>query len=125
MSDVVLQGELSGLPFVELLQLAVGKREKLKIEVFDAAQLFGEVYLDGALLLDARVEVLTDLPALGALLRLSEGHFRLLREISPRAGTLNRSLDDALFACAGFEDAEPNPSRKTLSSLPPISDPSE
>jgi len=122
MTDIVLEGELSGLPFVELLQLAVGKRECLKIEVFDAAQLFGEVYLDGALILDARVDTLVGLPALGALLRLSEGRFRLVREAVSRTGTLNRSLDEALFACAGFEDAEPNPMRKTISSLPPVTD---
>lgn len=120
MREVVLEGQLSGHPFVEVLQLAVGKRQPLKIELLDAAQLFGEVYLDGPLLIEARVDQLRGLHALSAMLRLSEGSFRVVHERCLVAGSLQLSLDDALFDCARLEDEEPNEARKTLSSMPPF-----
>lgn len=119
MSDVVIEGELSGHAFVEVLQLAVGKREQLKIELFDAREVFGEVYLDGFTVLDARVDVLTGLSALGALLRLSEGHFRVVRECIDRPARLNRSLDDALIDCADHEDEPPEGTSRCITSVPP------
>jgi hypothetical protein len=119
MAEVVIEGELSGHAFVEVLQLAVGKREQLKIELFDAREVFGEVYLDGFTVLDARVDVLTGLSALGALLRLSEGSFRVVREPLLRPARLNRSLEDALLDCAGLEDLPPESSSRTITSVPP------
>src|SRR3954451_22395849 len=119
MNDVVIEGELSGHAFVEVLQLAVGKREQLKIELFDAREVFGEVYLDGVTVLDARVDVLTGLSALGALLRLSEGHFRVVREPLLRPGRLNRTLDDALMDCADLEDLPADRASRTITSVPP------
>jgi hypothetical protein len=119
MSDVVIEGELSGHAFVEVLQLAVGKREQLKIELFDAREVFGEVYLDGFTVLDARVDVLTGLSALGAMLRLSEGHFRVVRECLHRPARLNRSLDDALIDCAGHESEPPHSTSRCITSVPP------
>lgn len=122
MNDVVLEGELSGHPFVEVLQLAVNKQEQLKIELFDQAQLFGEVYLEGTLLLDARVDVLFGIEALSAMLRLNEGRFRVLRQAAPHQGSLNRTLDAALFACASLEDSEHDERRTTMLSMTPPSD---
>jgi hypothetical protein len=119
MRDVVVEGELSGHAFMEVLQLAVGKREQLKIELFDSREVFGEVYLDGLTVLDARVDVLTGLSALGAMLRLSEGHFRVVREPLQRPGRLNRSLDDALLDCAGEEDSFDVHTSRTITSVPP------
>ena len=119
MGDIVIEGELRGHAFVEVLQLAVGKREQLKIELFDASQVFGEVYLDGMTLLDARVDVLTGLSALGALLRLSEGRFRVVREPLQRPARLNRSLDDALLDCADLEDGGAEPEGRAITSVPP------
>jgi hypothetical protein len=119
MGDVVIEGELSGHTFVEVLQLAVGKREQLKIELFDASEVFGEVYLDGLTVLDARVDVLTGLSALGALLRLSEGRFRVVREPLQRPARLNRSLDDALMDCADLEDETVQRASRTITSVPP------
>jgi hypothetical protein len=119
---VVIEGELSGHAFVEVLQLVVGKREQLKIELFDASEVFGEVYLDGMTVLDARVDVLTGLSALGAMLRLSEGRFRVVREPLQRPARLNRSLDDALLDCADLEDLEDLPTdraSRTITSVPP------
>lgn len=122
MNDVVLEGELSGHPFVEVLQLAVNKGEPLKIELLDQTQLFGEVYLEGTLLLDARVDVLVGIQALSALLRLNEGHFRVLRQATSHQGSLNRRLDAALFACASLEDRESDERRTTILSMVPPSD---
>ncbi|MFT3927963.1 MAG: DUF4388 domain-containing protein [Myxococcales bacterium] len=119
MSDVVIQGDLSGHAFVEVLQLAVGKRERLKIELFDASQVFGEVYLDGMTVLDARVDVLTGLSALGAMLRLSEGQFRVVREALQRPARLNRSLDDALIDCANGEGEIHESTSRCITSVPP------
>lgn len=119
MGDVVIEGELSGHAFVEVLQLVGGKREQLKIELFDATQVFGEVYLDGLTVLDARVDVLTGLSALGALLRLSEGRFRVVREQLQRPPRLNRSLDDALLDCADLEEESTQRATRTITSVPP------
>jgi hypothetical protein len=119
MGDVVIEGELSGHAFVEVLQLVGGKREQLKIELFDATEVFGEVYLDGLTVLDARVDVLTGLSALGVLLRLSEGRFRVVREQLQRPPRLNRSLDDALLDCADLEAESAQRARRTITSVPP------
>ncbi len=119
MSDVVIEGDLSGHAFVEVLQLAVSKRERLKIELFDAREVFGEVYLDGLTVLDARVDVLTGLSALGAMLRLSEGHFRVIRESLQGPARLNRSLEDALIDCADHESEPPQITSRCITSVPP------
>ena len=120
MGDVVIEGDLSAHAFVEVLQLAVGKREQLKIELFDAREeVYGEVYLDGLTVLDARVDVLTGLSALGAMLRLSEGYFRVVRESLQRPARLNRSLDDALIDCADHESEPPQITSRCITSVPP------
>lgn len=119
MREIVVEGELSGHAFVEVLHLAVGKREQLKIELFDAREVFGEVYVDGLTLLDARVDVLEGLPALGALLRLSEGQFRVVRETLDRPGRFNRALDEALIDCASQEEEEAEHRSRAITSVPP------
>jgi len=119
MGEAVLEGELSGHSFVEILQLSVNKKEKLKIELFDVASPFGEVYLDGATLLEARVDALSGIPALGAMLSLSEGHFRVSRDMLAGPGSLNVAFDVALFECAELHDHVPRSTSKTHSSLPP------
>jgi hypothetical protein len=87
--------------------------------LFDAREVFGEVYVDGFTVLDARVDVLTGLSALGAMLRLSEGHFRVVRQTMARPARLNRSLDDALIDCAGLESEPPQSTSRCITSVPP------
>jgi hypothetical protein len=119
MGEVVIEGELSGHAFVEVLQLVVSKREQLKIELSDTGEVFGEVYVDGLTVLDARVDSLTGLSALGALLRLSEGQFRVVREPIDRPARLNRLVDDALFDCASLEESPPETTSRCITSVPP------
>ncbi len=127
MREIVIEGELSGHAFVEVLQLAAGKREQLKIELFDTGEVFGEVYVDGLTVLDARVDVLTGLSALGALLRLSEGQFRVVREAMDRAPRFNRLLDEALLDCASLEETPPESTSRAITSVPPpfVGEPSD
>ncbi len=120
MTDAVLEGELSGHSFMEVLQLSVNKREKLKIELFDLAAPFAEVYLDGATLIEARVDTLFGIPALGVMMSMAEGHFRVSRAALKGKGSLNVPLDAAMFACAELEARVPRSTRKTQSSLPPM-----